>query len=103
MHSKGDGGSEKLITAKLVVSAAASDATPFMMAMAPGLIAPKKTTYYLKPLQVEQRMKAAPSGSCASLSMTAMTLPTITSWVDPAMSGEPVVAGPAAVIGGETQ
>ena len=75
----------------------------FTIAAGESVIGPKNTTYYLKPLQVEQRMKSAPSGSCASLTMTTMTLPTIASWVDPAMISEPVVAGPAAVIGGVTQ
>lgn len=75
----------------------------FTIAAGESVIGPKNATYYLKPLQVEQRMKSAPAGSCSSLTMSAMTLPTIGSWVDPAMGSEPVVVGPAAVIGGVTQ
>ena len=75
----------------------------FTIGAGESVVGPKNTTYYLKPLQVEQRMKAAPAGSCGGLTMTPMTLPTISSWVDPAMSSEPAVAGPAAVIGGVTQ
>ena len=75
----------------------------FTIAAGESVIGPKNTAYYLKPLQVEQRMKTAPAGSCASLTMTSMALPTISSWIDPAMASEPVVAGPAAVIGGVTQ
>lgn len=75
----------------------------FTIAAGESVIGPKNTAYYLKPLQVEQCMKTAPAGSCASLTMTSMALPTISSWIDPAMASEPVVAGPAAVIGGVTQ
>lgn len=64
---------------------------------------PNSTTYYIKPLQVEQRMKPAAPGSCNSLTTTSFTLPDISTWADPALGPEPTVNGPAKVIGGVIQ
>ncbi|MGD0586194.1 MAG: hypothetical protein ABSA86_10555 [Oryzomonas sp.] len=75
----------------------------FSIAAGESVTGPKNTTYYIKPLQVEQRMLPAPSGSCQSLTMTNYTLPTISAWTDPALGTEPSVTAPPAVIGGVTQ
>ncbi|HEY3307968.1 MAG TPA: hypothetical protein VGJ93_05900 [Desulfuromonadaceae bacterium] len=64
---------------------------------------PNNTTYYVKPLQVEQRMKPAAPGACNNLTTTAYPLPALSTWTDPALGAEPSVTGPAKVIGGVIQ
>ncbi len=67
-------------------------------------------TFYVKSLEKEQRMAAAPGG-CASLDVTpyaALTLPTLAEWTDPtagadAIGSEPAVTGAPAVVGGVLQ
>jgi hypothetical protein len=67
------------------------------------------TAYFVKPLQVEQRMMKDPSGAaCSTLSTTdfsAYTLPDISLWSDPvaANGAEPAVTSAPAVIGGVVQ
>jgi len=63
--------------------------------------------YFVKPLEVEQRMKADP-GACTALQGTdfsSYTLPDMTLWSDPvaANGAEPTVTGAPAVIGGVVQ
>ena len=65
------------------------------------------TQYYVKPLQVEQRMKADP-GACSTLALTdfsSYTLPDMTLWADPVVANgtEPSVTSAPAVIGGVVQ
>jgi hypothetical protein len=60
------------------------------------------TTYYVKPLEMEQRMKEDAEG-CVGLVTTPYTLPDISEWQDPAIGAEPVVSGSPAVIGGVLQ
>ena len=62
-------------------------------------------TYYIKPLQMEQRMKQAAAGSCGSLPVSTLTLPSISDWTDPALGTESATALTAApaVIGGVVQ
>ncbi len=61
-------------------------------------------TYYVKPLELEQRMMKVDVGSCSALSITSYTLPDIaTEWTDPAIGTEPVVTSAPAVIGGVVQ
>lgn len=61
------------------------------------------TTYYVKPLEMEQRMTKRPATDCANIPTAAYTLPSITEWVDPAIGDEPSVTGAPAVIGGVVQ
>lgn len=65
------------------------------------------TQYYVKPLQVEQRMKADPSActTLATTDFTAYTLPDISIWSDPTTANgvEPTVTAAPAVIGGVVQ
>jgi hypothetical protein len=60
------------------------------------------STYYVKPLDVEQRMKQAAAGSCAALTTTTLTLPAMTEFTDPTTSNgaEPAVTTAPAVVGG---
>jgi hypothetical protein len=61
-------------------------------------------TYYVKPLEMEQRMKQADLAACSSaLTLTHFTLPDISIWVDPAISTEPTVTTAPKVIGGLVQ
>jgi hypothetical protein len=64
-------------------------------------------TYLVKPLQVEQRMKASP-GQCLALATTDFSsymLPDISIWTDPVVANgtEPNVTAAPAVIGGVVQ
>jgi hypothetical protein len=60
--------------------------------------------YFVKPLEMEQRMKPTESLSdCTNLGLTTYILPSLSDWVDPNIGTEPVVDGPPAVIGGEIQ
>lgn len=63
------------------------------------------TQYYLKPLDVEMRMKATEAANCsdAGLSTTSYDLPDESEYVEPTISDEPVVNTAPAVIGGELQ
>jgi hypothetical protein len=61
-------------------------------------------TYFVKALEIEQRMKKDESG-CTALASTITTylLPDIADWVAPAIGVEPVITAPPAVIGGVVQ
>jgi len=61
------------------------------------------TKYYVKPLEMEQRMKQLDSLFCANLSTKTYSLPSISEWVDPNIGSEPAVDGPPAVVGGVLQ
>ncbi len=66
------------------------------------------TQYYVKPLQVEQRMKADTPSNCSTLASTdfsAYTLPDMSLWSDPVTADgtEPTVTDAPAVIGGVVQ
>jgi len=61
-------------------------------------------SYFVKPLEMEQRMaEAADPSSCDALTLKTYTLPDLAAWVDPNIGEEPVVEGPPAVIGGVLQ
>lgn len=62
-------------------------------------------TYYVKPLEMEQRMKkAADTTVCSNaLTLTHFTLPDISIWVNPDISTEPTVTTAPKVIGGVIQ
>ena len=71
---------------------------------------PSDTPLYVKPLQIEQRMKAASAGACSTLEGTDFSaydsLPTLIGiWSDPqtANGAKPVVTAAPAVIGGVIQ
>ena len=74
-------------------------------------VANNGTTYYVKPLEVEQTMKLVSAATCttAGLATTPYTLPSITNWSDPAIGTEPTTAAAGliseapAVIGGVVQ
>jgi hypothetical protein len=59
------------------------------------------TPYFVKPLEMEQRMKEAELSNCSTLTLQTFDLPSINDFVDPNIGEEPVVEGPPAVIGGE--
>ena len=59
------------------------------------------TPYFVKPLEMEQRMKEAELSNCEPLTLQTFDLPNINDYVDPNLGDEPVVEGPPAVIGGE--
>lgn len=61
------------------------------------------TTYYIKPLEKEQRMSKVAESSCSALTMTSYTLPDISLWADPALGTEPTITGAPAVVGGVVQ
>ena len=65
------------------------------------------TSYYVKALELEQRMKAVAGSVCASAGLTttsyASQLPTLGDWTAPGIGAEPVVSGPPAVLGGVLQ
>ncbi|HEB76493.1 MAG TPA: hypothetical protein ENJ04_09100 [Nitrospirae bacterium] len=61
------------------------------------------TTYLVKALEKEQRMKAVATTNCSGLSTTTYSLPSIDDWVDPAIGDAPEVSGAPAVIGGVIQ
>ena len=60
-------------------------------------------TYYVKPLEKEQRMSKVAESSCSALTITSYTLPDISLWVDPALGTEPTITGAPAVVGGVVQ
>lgn len=60
-------------------------------------------TYYIKPLEKEQRMTKVAESSCSALTLTSYTLPDISLWTDPALGTEPTITGAPAVIGGVVQ
>ncbi len=59
------------------------------------------TSYYVKPLEMEQRMRQVDPSACSLLPLTTYPLPSISQFVDPNIGDEPVVDGPPEVIGGE--
>ncbi|MEW6602757.1 MAG: hypothetical protein AB1499_17430, partial [Nitrospirota bacterium] len=61
------------------------------------------TKYYVKPLEMEQRMQEVDITNCADLSTTTYSLPNMSEWVDPDIGPEPNVSGAPAVIGGVVQ
>ncbi|NOZ25355.1 MAG: hypothetical protein GXO94_04595 [Nitrospirae bacterium] len=61
------------------------------------------TTYLVKALEKEQRMKAVAETSCSGLTATSYTLPSIDDWVDPAIGDAPEISSAPAVIGGVLQ
>lgn len=61
------------------------------------------TSYYVKPLEVEQRMVKLSESACSAITISPYTLMAITEWVDPAIGTEPSVTGAPAVIGGVVQ
>jgi hypothetical protein len=61
------------------------------------------TLYYVKPLEMEQRMKQVNEADCAGLSTTTYALSGMGQWVDPNIGVEPFVDAPPAVIGGVVQ
>ncbi len=65
-------------------------------------VASGSTTYYVKPLDVEQRMKKATAGSCAALTTTTLALPLMSEFADPTSSNgaEPAISSAPAVIAG---
>jgi hypothetical protein len=77
----------------------------FTIAAGETVTGPSNTTYYVKPLQVEQRMLTAGAGACSSLTPSTYSLPDLSNWHDPALGTEPAVSitGPAKVIGGVIQ
>jgi hypothetical protein len=73
----------------------------------PTTVTDGSNTYYVKPLQVEQRMKADP-GACtfaSSIDFSSYALPDLTIWSDPVTANgtEPSVTDAPAVIGGVVQ
>ena len=56
-------------------------------------------SYLVKPLEIGQFMKRVSSG-CESLDITPYSLPSLSSWSDPAIGTEPTVSGAPAVVGG---
>jgi hypothetical protein len=58
-------------------------------------------TYFVKALEKEQRL--GPGGTCTGLTTTPYQLPSMSSWIDPAIGPEPVITNPPAVIGGVVQ
>ena len=62
------------------------------------------TTYIVKPLEMEQRMKDTNNpGLCADIPLKSYSLPSLSDWADPNIGDEPVLEGPPAVIGGVLQ
>jgi len=61
------------------------------------------TSYLVKALEKEQRMKSVATSSCSALTTTSYTLPVIADWVDPNIGDPPVVSAAPAVIGGVIQ
>jgi hypothetical protein len=59
------------------------------------------TTYYVKPLEVEQRMTK--TTGCGSLLINTYTLPDISEWVDPNIGDEPALTTAPAIIAGVPQ
>lgn len=59
--------------------------------------------YFVKALEKEERMKGVAIGVCSGLSTMAYTLPSMSSYNDPALGPEPTVIAPPAVIGGVVQ
>lgn len=65
------------------------------------------TTYYVKALELEQRMQVVDGAVCSGAGLTttsyASQLPTLSDWTAPAIGSEPSVSGAPAVIGGVLQ
>lgn len=61
------------------------------------------TKYYVKPLDMEQRMKQLDISFCSALTTTTYALPSMSEWVDPNIGVEPAVDSSPAVIGGVVQ
>jgi len=57
--------------------------------------------YLVKPLELEQRMKA--TTGCEALPVTSFATPSLSIWTDPGQPAEPVVTAAPAVIGGTIQ
>lgn len=57
-------------------------------------------TYFVKALEVEERMGSAVLSACTGLSTSPYTLPSMSSWIDPVIGPEPVITAPPAVVGG---
>ncbi|MBI5186105.1 MAG: hypothetical protein HZA01_10330 [Nitrospinae bacterium] len=62
-----------------------------------------QTTYFVKGIEKERRMKALDLAECSSLSTTSYPLPSLDDWEDPAIGDEPQVDKAPAVIGGVVQ
>ena len=62
------------------------------------------TTYYVKPMEMEQHMLAVDEANCtASLALETQTLPDGSSYSDPEIGDQPEVGGAPAVVGGICQ
>jgi len=63
-------------------------------------VAQPAITYFVKALETEQRLGLGLPGACAGLTTTPYQLPSMSSWIDPIIGAEPVIAAaPAAVCG----
>ena len=60
-------------------------------------------TYFVKPLEIEERMDSAALAACTGLTTSPFTLPSMSSWIDPNIGNEPVITAPPAVVGGVVQ
>lgn len=60
-------------------------------------------SYFVKALEVEERMGSALLSACSGLSTSPYTLPSMSSWIDPVIGPEPVITAPPAVVGGVVQ
>lgn len=60
-------------------------------------------TYYIKPLELEQRMKSVALPQCSHLTLTSYALPDLSLWTDPNIGPEPIITGGPAVVGGVVQ
>ena len=60
-------------------------------------------TYFVKPLEIEERMNSAALSACTGLATSAYMLPSMSSWIDPIIGAEPVITAPPAVVGGMVQ
>jgi hypothetical protein len=61
------------------------------------------TSYLVKALEKEQRMKSVATSNCSALTTTSYSLPSIADWEDPNIGNPPEVSGAPAVIGGVVQ
>lgn len=76
---------------------------PEFMIPAEAAVVNGSATYYVKPLEKEQRMSKVLESSCSALTLTSYTMPAISLWVDPALGTEPTITGAPAVVGGVVQ
>lgn len=60
-------------------------------------------TYFVKPLEIEERMDSAALPACTGLATSPYTLPSMSSWIDPIIGAEPAITAPPAVVGGVVQ